>query len=97
MLSILIKREKEYGQNRGVIPHLVDDGLSILQYADDTVIFMYHDLSKLKICVSLNSCLVSKLTFTSVSEPCGRQEGAMAPTKRRMRGGSGSSCYYMVQ
>jgi hypothetical protein len=29
-----------------VIPHLVDDGLSILQYADDTIMFMEHDLEK---------------------------------------------------
>jgi hypothetical protein len=31
-----------------VIPHLVDDGLSILQYADDTVIFLDHDLEQAK-------------------------------------------------
>jgi hypothetical protein len=30
MLAILIKRAKEEGQMAGVIPHLVDDGLSIL-------------------------------------------------------------------
>jgi len=30
----------------GVIPHLGQDGLSILQYADDTVIFMSHDFEK---------------------------------------------------
>ena len=29
-----------------MIPHLVDDGLSILQYADDTILFMDHDLEK---------------------------------------------------
>jgi len=29
-----------------VIPHLVDSGLSILQYANDTVIFMSHDMGK---------------------------------------------------
>jgi bacteriorhodopsin len=27
-------------------PHLVDEGLSILQYDDDTIIFMVHDLQK---------------------------------------------------
>ena len=26
------------------MPHLVDGGLSILQYADDTILFMEHDL-----------------------------------------------------
>jgi hypothetical protein len=30
----------------GLIPHLVDGGVSILQYADDTVIYMEHDLAK---------------------------------------------------
>jgi len=46
MLSILIKRAKNQGQVGGVVPHLIDDGLSILQYADDTIIFMEHDLEK---------------------------------------------------
>jgi hypothetical protein len=40
MLAILIKRVKEEGQIIRVIPHLVDDVLSILQYADDTILFM---------------------------------------------------------
>jgi len=44
MLAILIARAKEDGQVEGVIPHLIQDGLSILQYADDTVIFMSHDV-----------------------------------------------------
>ena len=48
MLAILIKRAKDDGQIRGVIPHLVEDGLSILQYADDTIIFMDHDLDQAK-------------------------------------------------
>jgi len=48
MLALLIKRAKADGQIRGVIPHLVDDGLSILQYADDTIIFLDHDLEQAK-------------------------------------------------
>jgi hypothetical protein len=28
----------------GVVPHLVDGGLSILQYADDTILFLDHNL-----------------------------------------------------
>ncbi|WVZ52992.1 hypothetical protein U9M48_003986 [Paspalum notatum var. saurae] len=32
--------------NQGVIPHSVDGGLSILQYTDDTMIFMDHDLEE---------------------------------------------------
>lgn len=46
MLTVLINRAKEDGQIAGVVPHLINDGLSILQYADDTVLFMDHDLDK---------------------------------------------------
>jgi hypothetical protein len=34
MLAILVNREKGEGQFEGLIPHLVDGGLSIHQYAD---------------------------------------------------------------
>ena len=40
MLAILIEQAKTDGQIAGVVPHLVDGGLSILQYADDTILFM---------------------------------------------------------
>ena len=46
MLAILINRAKMEGQIKCVIAHLIDDGLSILQYADDTILFMDHDLEK---------------------------------------------------
>jgi len=46
MLAILINRAKVDGQISGVVPHLIDGGLSILQYADDTILFMDHDLEK---------------------------------------------------
>jgi hypothetical protein len=46
MLAIMIERAKNEGLIEGVIPHLVDVGLSILQYADDTILFMEHDLEK---------------------------------------------------
>jgi hypothetical protein len=46
MLAILIKRAKAEGQVEGLVPNLVDDGLSILQYADDTLLFLEHDLDK---------------------------------------------------
>jgi hypothetical protein len=48
MLAILISRAKESEQIQGVVPHLVDEGLSILQYTDDTIIFMDNDLEKAK-------------------------------------------------
>jgi hypothetical protein len=30
----------------GLVPHLVEGGVSIIQYVDDTIIFMDHDLDK---------------------------------------------------
>jgi hypothetical protein len=48
MLALLINRAKTDGQIRGVSSHLVDNGLSILQYADDTIMFLDHDLEQAK-------------------------------------------------
>jgi hypothetical protein len=39
MLEILINGAKHGCQILGVIPNIIDDGLSILQYADDTILF----------------------------------------------------------
>jgi hypothetical protein len=57
MLAILIKRAKTEGQFDGVVPHLMDDGLSILQYEDDLekaknlklLLYTFEKLSGLKI------------------------------------------------
>lgn len=46
MLAILIERAKAKGKFQGVVPHLVGDGLSILQYADDTILFLDHNLAQ---------------------------------------------------
>ena len=46
MLPILIAGAKEDAQEGGLIPHLVEGGVSILQYAHDTILFMKHDLEK---------------------------------------------------
>ena len=46
MLAVLIGRAKEDGQVGGLIPHLVDGVVSILQYAYATIIFMEHDMAK---------------------------------------------------
>jgi hypothetical protein len=46
VLAVLIKRAKSDGQIGGTVSHLVDGGLSILQYADDTILFMEHDIEK---------------------------------------------------
>jgi hypothetical protein len=44
MLATLVRRATEDGQFKGLVPHLVDGGLSILQYADDTILFVENDL-----------------------------------------------------
>jgi retron-type reverse transcriptase len=49
MLAVLIERAKSQGFIEGLVPHLVDDGLSILQYADDTILFIEDDLVKAKV------------------------------------------------
>jgi hypothetical protein len=43
-----MSRAKDDGQIIGLVPHLVDGGLSILQYADDTVLFMEHNMDQAK-------------------------------------------------
>jgi hypothetical protein len=43
MLAILTSRSKDLGHVTSVVPHLVDDNLSILQYADDTIFFLEND------------------------------------------------------
>jgi hypothetical protein len=48
MLAILINITKGEGQLFGVIPHLVDDIISILQYADDMILFMEHNFEQAK-------------------------------------------------
>jgi hypothetical protein len=46
MLNLLISRAKEEGQINGLVPHLVEGGISILQYADDTIMFMENDIEQ---------------------------------------------------
>ena len=55
MLATLIVRAKTNGHVKGVVPHLVGDGLSIMQYVDDTILFVDHDMlqaKKLKLALS---------------------------------------------
>jgi hypothetical protein len=46
MLVVLIEGSKTQNMFDGLVPHLVDGGLSILQYADDTVLFLEDELVK---------------------------------------------------
>lgn len=43
-LTILIKRAHEHGLFKGVVPELVSGGLSMLQYADDTIFLFDGDM-----------------------------------------------------
>ena len=46
MLTLFINRAKAEDQLSGVVPHLIEGGLSILQYADDTILFLDHNLEQ---------------------------------------------------
>jgi hypothetical protein len=46
LLAILINRAKCGGQISVVIPNIINDGLSILQYVYDTILFMDHNLEQ---------------------------------------------------
>jgi hypothetical protein len=48
MLTLLISRTKEDGQITGLVPHLIEEDLSILQYANDIILFMDHDIEQAK-------------------------------------------------
>jgi hypothetical protein len=57
---------KEDGQVDGLIPHLVDGGVSILQYADDTIIFMEHNLEK-ALNMKLILCIFEELSGLKIN------------------------------
>jgi len=47
MLALIIGRAKDCGKIGGLVLHLVEGGgVSVLQYVDETIIFMEHDLAK---------------------------------------------------
>jgi hypothetical protein len=64
MLSILLKRAKDVGQIKGVIPHLVEERLSILQYGVDITIFIDHDLEQPK---NLKLLLIKQLSSLKIN------------------------------
>ena len=66
MLAILIARAKEDGQVGGLIPHLVEGGVSILQYADDTILFLEHDLEK-AVNMKLILCIFEQLSGLKIN------------------------------
>jgi hypothetical protein len=46
MLAVIINKAKSKGQIKGVILDLTNDGLSILQYVNDTILFMEHNIDQ---------------------------------------------------
>jgi hypothetical protein len=66
MLALLISRAKNDGQIFGLVPHLVEGGLSILQYAYDTILFMEHDLEQAKN-IKLLLCAFEKLSRLKIN------------------------------
>ena len=66
MLAIFINRTKEDGQVSGLIPRLVDGGVSILQYAEDTIIFMERDLEK-ALNMNLILCIFEQLSGLQIN------------------------------
>jgi hypothetical protein len=66
MLATFISRAREEGQIDGLIPHLVDGGLSVLQYADDIILFMNHNLEQVKN-MKLLLCVFEKLSSLKIN------------------------------
>ncbi|WVZ83656.1 hypothetical protein U9M48_030783 [Paspalum notatum var. saurae] len=66
MPAIIINGAKTDGKVNGVIPHLVDEGLSILRYVDDTVIFLDHDPEKAKN-MKILLCVFEKLSGLKIN------------------------------
>jgi hypothetical protein len=66
MLAILIDRSIKLGHFQGLIPHLVEGGVSILQYADDTVLFLEDDLEKAEN-LKLVLCAFEKLSGLKIN------------------------------
>jgi hypothetical protein len=61
MLATFISRVREEDQIDGLLPHLVDRGLSVLQFANDTILLTDHNLEQAKKYEAIAMC-VSKIT-----------------------------------
>jgi hypothetical protein len=69
MLAVsLIERSKARDLFDGLVPHLVDGGLSMLQYADDTILFLEDDLVKARN-LKLVLCAFEKLSGIKINFP----------------------------
>jgi hypothetical protein len=66
MLVVLIERSKDQDMFDGLVPHLVDSGLSILQYINDTILFQDDDLDKARN-LKLVLCVFEKLSVLKIN------------------------------
>lgn len=66
MLAIIIGRAKQEGLVGGLVPHLIDDGVSIFQYTDDNILFMEHDVAKARN-MKLVICLFEQLSGLKIN------------------------------
>jgi hypothetical protein len=66
MLAILIARAKDDGKVGSLLPHLIDGGISILQYADDTILFLEHDIAK-AVNMKLVLCIFEQLSGLKIN------------------------------
>ena len=66
MLTILIGRAKQNGQVEGLVTHLVDGGVSILQYPHDTILFMEYDIAKARN-MKLILCIFKQLSGLKIN------------------------------
>ena len=62
----MVARARESEQFKGVVPHLVDDGLSSLQYADDTIIFVEDNIEQAKN-LKILLCVFEKLSGHNIN------------------------------
>jgi hypothetical protein len=66
ILAVFISRAMNAEQFKGLVPHLVDGGLSILQYVDDTILFLENDLEQAKN-LKLVLCAFKKLSSLKIN------------------------------
>lgn len=66
MLAILISRAKDEGKVGSLLPDLIDGGLSILQYADDIILFLEHDIAK-AVNMKLILCMFEQLSGLKIN------------------------------
>uniref|UniRef100_A0A8I6Z7X8 Reverse transcriptase domain-containing protein n=1 Tax=Hordeum vulgare subsp. vulgare TaxID=112509 RepID=A0A8I6Z7X8_HORVV len=66
MLALMIRRANDKDLVGGLVPHLVDGGASILQYADDTILFMEDDIKKARN-LKLILCLFEQLSGLKIN------------------------------